>query len=213
MASSAQGSTGDAALDNGIHTIKYLRKLRKVIHGPGSERLNTVKYPTGTFASQLSRLARVIKSDVGLEVAGVDINGWDHHIGLGATNGTLNRMLGFFAGSLAAFMEDLGDDLDRTIIIVSTEFGRVAAENGNDGSDHGHGGATWLMGGKLNGGKVYGEWTGLEPKELNQKRDLKVTTDFRDIYGSVLTNHMSFEIPKKFFPRFTLSRKKLGLFG
>ncbi len=213
LASSAQGAQGDAALTAGIHTIKYLRKLRKVIHGPGSERLNTVKYPTGGFASQLSKLTRVIKSNVGLEVAGVDYNGWDHHIGLGATNGTLNRMLTFFAASLAAFMDDLGDDLNRTIIIVSTEFGRVAAENGNDGSDHGHGGATWLMGGEVNGGKFYGDWTGLEPKELNQKRDLKVTTDFRDIYGSALVDHMKFELPEKFFPKFKMSKKGLGLFN
>ena len=79
----------------------------------------------------------------------------------------------------------LAPDLDRTLIVLSTEFGRVCAENGNDGTDHGHGGATWLMGGRVRGGRVYGRWTGLEPAELNDRRDLKVTTDFRDIYADV----------------------------
>ena len=146
-------------------------------------------------------------------MAAVDVNGWDHHVGLGGLDGTLNRMLTFWSGSLAAFMNDLGKDLDRTLILISTEFGRNAPENGNDGSDHGHGGATWLMGGRVRGGRIYGRWTGLEPSELYQKRDLNVTTDFREIYSEVLRKHMGFELPDGFFPDFIPTERGLGLFA
>ena len=81
------------------------------------------------------------------------------------------------------------------------------------GSDHGHGGATWLLGGRVKGGRIYGKWTGLEPSELHEKRDLKVTTDFREIYADVLRKHMGFTPPEGFFPDYTPSEKGLGLFA
>ena len=215
----------DPILASGKFTIQYLRRLRQLLYGEqkptyGSSRDIAIggegtfqEYPGGWFASRLQALARIIKADVGLQVAATDINGWDHHIGLGSLDGTLNRMLSFWAEGIAAFMEDLGPILNRTLILVSTEFGRVCAENGNDGSDHGHGGLTWLMGGKVKGGKVYGEWTGLEPSELNQSRDLKVTTDFRDIYAEVLRKHLNHEPDENFFPGYKPSKTGLGLFG
>ena len=205
-------ASNDPVLGAGLHTINYLRRLKDIIHGPESEQGKQTAYPDGTFANRLKMLARVIKSDAGLEIGAVDINGWDHHIGLGSMNGTLNRMLTSFAAGLAAFLEDLGEDRKRTLVIVSTEFGRVAAENGNDGSDHGHGGATWLLGGNCKGGKFHGKWTGLEPAELNDKRDLKVTTDFRDIYADALREHLKFDLPRNFFPKFSPTNKGLGLF-
>ena len=213
----------DPVMASGKYTISYLRRLKKLLYPKpettyGSSREIggegvAQEYPGGWFASRMQALARVIKSDAGLQVAATDIGGWDHHIGLGGLDGTLNRMLTFFSASLAAFMEDLGPDLDRTLILVSTEFGRVCAENGNDGSDHGHGGLTWLMGGRVRGGRVYGRWTGLEPGELFQKRDLQVTTDFRQIYTDVLKQHLGFDPPVVFFPDFTPSERGLGLFA
>ena len=218
------GIMADPVMASGIQTVQGLRTLRQLLYGKDnstyeSNRAASIEgsavqeYPGGWFASRLKALARVIKADVGLQVAATDINGWDHHIGLGSTDGALNRMLAFLSEGLAAFMEDLGPDLDRTLIVVSTEFGRVAKENGNDGSDHGHGGATWLLGGRVKGGQIYGKWTGLEPSELFQKRDLQVTTDFRDIYADVLRKHMNFELPDGFFPGYTPSAKGLGLFA
>ena len=214
----------DPVMASGKFTISYLRRLKELLYAKpettyGSSREIGIggegvaqEYPGGWFSSRMQALARVIKADAGLQVAATDIGGWDHHIGLGGLDGTLNRMLTFFAASLAAFMEDLGPHLDRTLILVSTEFGRVCAENGNDGSDHGHGGLTWLMGGNVRGGRVYGRWTGLEPSELFQSRDLNVTTDFRQIYADVLRKHMGFEPPKGFFPDFTPTERGLGLF-
>ncbi len=218
------GLMSDPVMASGTQTIQGLRRLREILYGRDSgtyqlprgsveEGTTFQEYPGGWFASRLKSLAKVIKSDVGLTVAATDINGWDHHIGMGSTDGTLNRMLSFLSEGLAAFMDDLGPDLDRTLIVVSTEFGRVAKENGNDGSDHGHGGATWLLGGRVKGGHIYGRWTGLEPSELFQKRDLQVTTDFREIYAEVLRQHMKFDLPADFFPGYTPSEKGLGLFA
>lgn len=215
----------DPVMASGKYTITYLRRLKQLLYPKqettyGSSREIGIggdgvaqEYPGGWFSSRMQALARVIKADAGLAVGATDIGGWDHHIGLGGLDGTLNRMLTFFAASLAAFMEDLGPHLDRTLIVVSTEFGRVCAENGNDGSDHGHGGLTWLMGGRVRGGRVYGRWSGLEPSELYQKRDLPVTTDFRQIYADVLREHMGFDPPEGFFPEFTPTERGLGLFA
>lgn len=218
------GIMADPVMASGTQTIQGLRRLRQLLYGDNKNTYQSSReaqvegtavqeYPGGWFASRLKALARVIKSNVGLSVAATDINGWDHHIGMGSTDGTLNRMLKFLSEGLAAFMTDLGPDLDRTLVLVSTEFGRVAKENGNDGADHGHGGATWLLGGRVKGGRIYGRWTGLEPSELFQKRDLQVTTDFREVYAEVLRQHMNFDLPDGFFPKYTPSEKGLGLFA
>ena len=226
------GVAADPVMRSGQITIDYLRRLRQIIYGDaenvyGSNRVPDYEtqvfqeYPQSWFASRMKMLARVIKADVGLKVATSDINGWDHHVGLGSLDGTLNRMVTFLSEALSAFMTDLGPDLDRTVIMVQTEFGRVAAENGNDGSDHGHGGPCWLMGGKFKGGRIYGKWTGLEPSALFEKRDQPVTTDFREICAEVLRKHMGMdELPKDFFPGndptdppYTPLEKGLGMFA
>jgi uncharacterized protein (DUF1501 family) len=102
--------------------------------------------------------------------------------------------------SLAAFMTDLGPHLEKTIIVTMTEFGRTCKENGNAGTDHGHGGVMLLMGGGLRGGRIHGKWTGIRETDMYQGRDLKVTTDFRDVFGEILRNHFRFKVPKGFFP-------------
>jgi uncharacterized protein (DUF1501 family) len=211
------GADADPVITSGRETIYGLRRLHKVLEGEGSEAAlgDTAfqEYPAGHFASRMQKLARAIKSGVGLEVAATDIGGWDHHIGLGSVDGALNRMLKFLSEGLSAFMTDLGPDLDRTLVLVCTEFGRVCKENGNAGSDHGHGGLTWLLGGNVNGGKIYGKWTGLQQSVLYQKRDLPVTTDFRDVFAEVLQGHMKFEVPTGFFPEFKATADGIGLFA
>jgi uncharacterized protein (DUF1501 family) len=204
-------------MQSGSETVYGLRRLHQILKGQEDEEevgeTAFQEYPGGHFASRLQRLARAIKAGVGLEVAATDINGWDHHIGLGADDGALNRMLSFLSEGLSAFMSDLGKDLDRTMIVMCTEFGRNAAENGNAGSDHGHGGAIWLLGGKSKGGKIYGKWTGLQKSVLYEKRDQPVTTDFRDVFAEVLRGHMQFQPPDGFFPNYKASSDSLGLFG
>ncbi len=210
------GIDADPVMTSGRETIYGLRRLQEVLKGDVEEELGKLafqEYPAGHFADRMQKLARAIKAGVGLEVAATDINGWDHHIGLGSVDGALDRMLQFLSEGLSAFMDDLGRDLDRTMVLVCTEFGRVCKENGNAGSDHGHGGAIWLLGGKVNGGKIYGKWTGLQESVLNDKRDLPVTTDFRDIFAEVLQGHMKFEAPDGFFPDYKAKTDSLGLFA
>ncbi len=210
------GIEADPVMASGRETIYGLRRLQEVLESDDEDEAleNTAfqEYPAGHFANRMQKLAKAIKSGVGLEVAATDVGGWDHHIGLGSVDGALDRMLAFLAEGLSAFMTDLGSDLDRTMVLVCTEFGRVCKENGNAGADHGHGGAMWLLGGKVNGGKIYGKWTGLEESALNQKRDLPVTTDFRDIFAEVLQGHMKFDVPDGFFPGYKAKTDSLGLF-
>jgi uncharacterized protein (DUF1501 family) len=210
------GIDADPVMTSGRETIYGLRRLQEVLEDDGEDALTGTafqEYPAGHFAKRMQKLARAIKSEVGLEVAATDIGGWDHHIGLGSVDGALDRMLRFLSEGLSAFMTDLGSDLDRTMVLVCTEFGRVCKENGNAGADHGHGGAMWLLGGNVNGGKIYGKWTGLQQSVLYQKRDLPVTTDFRDVFAEVLQGHMKFDVPDGFFPDYRAKVDGLGLFS
>ena len=97
-----------------------------------------------------------------------------------------------------------------TLVLTMTEFGRTCRENGNYGTDHGHGGLMLLLGGSVRGGRIHGDWTGLEEKRMYQSRDLEVTTDFRDVFATVLREHLRFDVPKDFFPGYaTKPVKKL----
>ena len=91
---------------------------------------------------------------------------------------------------LSAFARDLGDRMSDVVIVTMSEFGRTAAENGNSGTDHGHGGVMMVLGGPVRGGSVYGKWPGLEPEQLFEGRDLAVTTDYRDVLSEIVRDHL-----------------------
>jgi uncharacterized protein (DUF1501 family) len=150
----------------------------------------------GTFGTRLMQLARLIKSDVGVEVAFVDLDGWDHH-----TNevGQLGNILGEFGRGLSSFARDLGDRMADVVIVTMSEFGRTAAENGNGGTDHGHGGVMMVLGGPVKGGSIYGTWPGLEPEQLFEGRDLAVTTDYRNVLAELVRTHLG-QNPDQVFP-------------
>ena len=116
-----------------------------------------------------------------------------------------------FSGGIRAFYEDLGDRVDNVVIVTMSEFGRTVKENGNAGTDHGHGNAMLVLGARVQGGKVYGEWPGLAAEQLFEGRDLAVTTDFRDVLADVLTGHMKARDLSPVFPDFVPSG--LGLMG
>ena len=109
-------------------------------------------------------------------------------------------MLDHLGRSLAAFVADLGDDAERCLVLTMTEFGRTCRENGNRGTDHGHGGVMLAVGGRVKGGEIYGKWSGLEDNDLYMGRDLKVTTDYRDVMNEVLRSQLDFTAPRGFFP-------------
>jgi hypothetical protein len=91
---------------------------------------------------------------------------------------------------IAALAQDLGDRMADTIILTMSEFGRAVAENGNRGTDHGHGNAMMLIGGGVKGGAIYGDWPGLGVEQRFEGRDLQITTDFRDVFGEVVMRHL-----------------------
>jgi uncharacterized protein (DUF1501 family) len=160
----------------------------------------------GEFGQRLQQIARLIKADVGVEVAFADIGGWDHHSN---ETGQLTNQLRQFGSSLAAFTRDLGDKMEDVVIVTMSEFGRTAAENGNAGTDHGHGNVMMVLGGGVQGGKLYGEWPGLEPEQLYEKRDLAVTTDFRDVLGELVSGHLGQKV-SQVFPGYT-AKTSLGM--
>jgi uncharacterized protein (DUF1501 family) len=150
----------------------------------------------GPFGTRLMQLARLIKSDIGVEVAFVDLDGWDHHAN---ENGQLGNILRNFSLNLAAFTRDLGDRMSDVVVVTMSEFGRTAAQNGNAGTDHGHGGVMLALGGPVRGGSVYGRWPGLEPELLFEGRDLAVTTDYRDVLSEIVRGHLG-QSPEGVFP-------------
>jgi len=164
-----------------------------------------VKYPRSPFGQALQEIARLAKADVGLEVAFAESAGWDHHVNEGSVDGQLATRLDDLSRGIAALAADLGDHLADTVILTMSEFGRAAAENGNAGTDHGHGNAMMLVGGPVQGGAVYGKWPGLGPAQRFEGRDLAVTTDFRDVFSDVVTKHLGLasDAAARVFPGFT----------
>jgi uncharacterized protein (DUF1501 family) len=144
---------------------------------------NGAQYPETEFGRQLMQLGQMIKADVGLEVAAIDFDGWDHHDG---ELGILPSMLQEFSNALAAFNQDMGDRMNNITVATMTEFGRRAYENGSVGTDHGHGSVMLAMGKNVNGGQVYVDWPGLQQHQLYEQGDLDVTTDFRQVLGELL---------------------------
>jgi uncharacterized protein (DUF1501 family) len=146
-------------------------------------------YPQTPFGKALAEIARLAKADIGLEVAFTELGNWDHHVNEGSVTGQIATRLDDFSRGLAALAADLGDRLADTMIVTMSEFGRAAAENGNRGTDHGHGNAMMVIGGNVRGG-VHGKWPGLGDRQRFEGRDLAVTTDFRDVFSEIVATHM-----------------------
>ena len=197
----------------------YEHSVDSVLHGTGQETFDAVKmlrsadpakykpaagadYPNGRFGDSLKQLAQLIKANLGVQVAFADIGGWDHHVNEGSTQGQIANVLHEFSQSLSSFWIDLGDLADDTVVVTMSEFGRTAHENGNRGTDHGHANCMFVMGGAVKGGKVYGKWPGLGPQQLNEGRDLALTTDFRSVLGEIIQGHLGAKDLKTVFPGF-----------
>src|SRR6478609_8012178 len=147
-------------------------------------------YPASAFGQALKQIAQLAKAGVGLEVAFAELGGWDTHVNQGSAQGQLAARLDDFARAIAALVSDLGERMADTVVLTMSEFGRAVNENGNRGTDHGHGNAMIVIGGGVRGGHVYGKWPGLAVDKRYDGRDLAVTTDFRDVFGEVVTRHL-----------------------
>ncbi len=191
-----------------------------LVHATGAETFDAVKmlrsadpqkyqpqngadYPRSQFGLRLLQIAQLIKANVGLEIAFADVGGWDTHVNQGSSTGQLATRLNDFSQSIAALVTDLGDRMDDVVIMTMSEFGRMARENGNRGTDHGHAGALFVIGGNVKGGKVHGKWPGLEQEQLYEGRDLALTTDFRSVFAEVVSDHLGARALDKIFPGYT----------
>jgi uncharacterized protein (DUF1501 family) len=178
----------------------YDQSSDTVLQGTGQETFEAVKmlkaanpaqykpaagavYPAGAFGNSLKQIAQLMKANLGVEAAFTDIGGWDTHQNQGGANGQLANRLTEFSTAIAAFWRDMGDDAENITLVTMSEFGRTARQNGTGGTDHGHANVMFVLGGSVKGGKVYGKWPGVENEQLNEGRDLAVTTDFRTVLG------------------------------
>lgn len=188
----------------------YAGTLDKVMGGAGKDTFEAVKlmesirkrpyaasYPNTPLGQSLLQIARLIKADVGLEVAFADMGGWDTHANEPAQ---LQNLLTQFGAALAAFHADMQDRIDDVCVVTMSEFGRTAKENGARGTDHGHANAMFAFGGGVKGGKVHGDWPGLAVDQLYQQRDLAMTTDFRDVLGELVARQLGGVDVAKVFP-------------
>jgi uncharacterized protein (DUF1501 family) len=142
-----------------------------------------VEYPKTPFGNSLKQVAQLLKANLGVEAAFSDVGGWDTHQNQGNSNGQLANRLKEFSETIAAFWKDMGQDAENVTLVTMSEFGRTARQNGTGGTDHGHANVMFVLGGQVKGGKVYGKWPGLSNEQLNEGRDLAVTTDFRRVLG------------------------------
>lgn len=145
--------------------------------------------PNG-FPNDAARLANLMRNDPNIQFAFVGLGGWDTHANQGNGKGQLANRLAPLGQGLATLVQRLGPLLDDTMIVVMSEFGRTARQNGNGGTDHGHGNVMWLLGGTVAGGRVYADWQGLSEGRLHEGRDLPVTTDFRAMLAQVAERHL-----------------------
>lgn len=175
---------------------------------------NSAQYPDSQFGRALMQVAQIVKAEIGLEVACVDMGGWDTHAAQGGlTGGPMPGLLAEFAGGLAALYHDLGELRKRVTIVTMSEFGRRVSENGSAGTDHGHGGVMFALGdsANVNGGVVHGDWPGLDAEYLYGPGDLDTTSDYRDVLGELVRKRLgNGENVEDIFPDFDVD--ELGVF-
>ncbi|MFA5504604.1 MAG: DUF1501 domain-containing protein [Vulcanimicrobiota bacterium] len=160
-----------------------------------------VRYPRSPLGRSLRQIAFLVKSEVGLEIAFTESNGWDTHRAQGQGRGIFANRAADLANSIDAFWTDLGKHQESVVLMTMTEFGRTVAQNGAGGTDHGRGSCMFVLGGEVAGGKVYGQVGPLSRDNLEDGRDLPVTTDFRQLFAGVAGQHLGISSNSELFPR------------
>jgi uncharacterized protein (DUF1501 family) len=194
-------SVDHALHGTGTETFEAIDLLRKADPGKYQPE-NGAQYPNSRLGQSIQQIGQLLKANIGVEVLFVDCGGWDNHVNEGGAQGQLSNLLKDLGQGLSAFHQDMGDHMQDIVFVTMSEFGRTAHENGNRGTDHGHANCMFVMGGDVKGGRVYGKWPGLEDHQLNEGRDLALTTDFRSVVGEVLAKHIGVQDLKTVFPGF-----------
>jgi len=196
------GPLGAAGRDT-FDALQRIDAMRATPYSPA----HGATYGDDDFSRGLGQLARLIKGNLGVEAASIDLDGWDSHF----TQQTLLDPLAARLGQgLAAFRRDLGPRMATTTVVVMTEFGRRVRENSSFGTDHGRGSAMFVLGGGVKGGRVLGPWPGLKDDLLEGPGDLPVVNNYRDILAPILQRHGADagQLPR-IFPDFTLTPRAL----
>ena len=206
------GESGDlilhAAGEETFEAVKMLRAADPAQFQPASG----VNYPNSEFGNRMKQVAQLLKSNLGVEAAFTDIGGWDTHHNQGNVEGQLAGRLRDFSQSIAAFWRDMGDEAENITLVTMSEFGRTARENGTGGTDHGHANCMFVLGGNVHGGKVHGRWPGLDNHQLNEGRNLALTTDYRQVLGEVVSKTLGASNLDRVFPGAHIASKTfLGL--
>jgi uncharacterized protein (DUF1501 family) len=194
------GGSGDQILhatgEETFEAVKMLHDANPAQYKPAPG----IEYPNNEFGNNMKQIAQLLKSNLGVEAAFTDVGGWDTHQNQGGVNGQLSDRLREFSGAISAFWRDMGDDAENITLVTMSEFGRTARQNGTGGTDHGHANAMFVLGGSVKGGKVYGRWPGLSNEQLNEGRDLAVTTDFRQVLGEAVSKSIGAKNLDAIFP-------------
>lgn len=194
-------------------TFAALRRIATMRHASPAP-AHGASYGTDDFSQSLRQIARLIKADVGLEVASVDLGNWDTHW---TQQSWIEPLLRQLNTGLSAFRQDLGARLAQTTVVVMTEFGRRVAENSAFGTDHGRGSVMFVLGGGVKGGRVFGEegrvghWRGLAAERLEGPGDLPVFNNYRNVLAPILQRHSGPVEFAKVFPDFALA--PLSIYG
>lgn len=165
-----------------FETVATLQRLANDGYQPSGG----ASYPEDGFGYSMRQIAQLIKADLGLEAACVDLGGWDTHETQGVLDGQFAAQVASLGQGLAALATDLGDRMSGVTLVTMSEFGRTTAENASHGTDHGHGNVMFLLGGGVSGGQVFSRWPGLAPGNLDEEGDLVVTTDYRDVFAEIV---------------------------
>jgi uncharacterized protein (DUF1501 family) len=192
----------DAVAAAGRETFAVLRSLDRV-DARNYRPEHSATYPESDLGTGLRQVACLVRADLGMEVACLDKGGWDSHVAQGAEVGLVPLQLDDLGRSLAAFAQDLGPEMRRVTVLVMSEFGRRIAENAGLGTDHGHGGAMYVIGAGVRGGSVHARWPGLD--HPIGPGDLNVTTDYRDVLAEALRARMGLADSSAVFPAHSAS--------
>jgi uncharacterized protein (DUF1501 family) len=190
-----------AALD-ALNTIELLRLVSISTYRPA----NGAVYENNSFAQGLRSTAALIKADLGIEAVQIDLGGWDTHTNQDPLGGSMATIMRYLANGLGAFYADVmasGFAQGVTVVVLS-EFGRNARQNGSAGTDHGRGNVMFAMGRNIAGGRVLvNGWPGLAREQLEAGQDLKVTLDHRDILAEIVRNRLANPNVSVVFPDYT----------
>lgn len=175
----------DIISDSGTNAVVRIKALEAAM-----AQSSDAQYPGGGLGNQLRTIAKVIKANVGLEVAQADYGGWDHHSDQGESDGKHRRMLQHLSDSIAAFLQDLGPRSEKVMVMVMSEFGRTVHENGSNGTDHGRGGMMLVAGGPIKAGRFYGTYKGVADMVGDYQ---PVYTDFRAVYAEAVMKMFGYD--------------------